>query len=180
MRIKFPFKYPWIKILVQDPLGAAAPIYETDPLLPGTHIVVNKDKEIIKIENQEKATLDFFNLDSLEEFESLLTNCIKSGWSSHGETINDFIEIHTKYNVLTDTYASNILCSTKDKDSLVIEKFKADYNVCLSPHVEQGEAYILPEPEFLGVLADNKGDTAPYGIGILNPKAIWKFKFPLN
>jgi len=178
----------WRRILVEDYMDLDYFSYECDINIP--RIIVSKTPEIAIQDFGDRVGITPFEMENEKQFNDLAINSIIRAWTMAGKTTSSFEEGKAVLNIQLDgeSPVNSVLCSRQNWGLGLIDIIGHHFGGHVLMHsfneIPKGELYLLPDPEFLGVIPirplKNEFETVTnelHGIGIINPTAIIKVIF---
>lgn len=180
---EFKHSSPWPRIFVEDPSDIEVFSYEC--YYDMSRVIVSETPEIKIHTFGDHVPIKPFKMKSHEQFSELAINAIIKANEIAGKTFTSFADGAKYLGADIDCGSVNcVLLSAENqgsaKISMEILSVCGDYVVFRRtyyfPQIKKGEAYIVPEPEFLGVISERKMPNGEewHGLAIINTKAVIK------
>jgi hypothetical protein len=169
------------QILVLDPANIAHFSYETDIYLP--RVIVSNGNSA-RVQNfGDHVNITPYEIRSEAVFDRLGIEALMMAHTIVGPTVKNLHDIANEYSKWDIPTQPNAILMSSDEG--VLSK-QAACRFCRGGYtklqfwknIPRGEAYALPDPEFLGVISERTIDANNcwYGIGIINPRSILKIQ----
>lgn len=175
----FNHSSPWPSILLQDPADINFFTYECEVGVP--RVIVSEKPEIQVQDFGDHVNLIPFKMEGIEQFNDLAFNAIIKAHEVGGKTFQRLDECdYYMCETINCENINNVLISIEDVSEGYFSYIKSflgpNVHIFSFSQIKKGEAYLLPYPEYLGVISEKRVSPEEewYAIGIMNSRAVVK------